>query len=181
LPFATSYIPTTSSTATRAADILNLTRAGNIPNIEANGIISVLCDADVLGDTGYNQWLWALYPSGSDHIGMLVVSGLYGYSKAVSTTESSILSFGPLSARTTYRLAQVASNSGHYAYKNGVQTGFKADTDSRITSSCNSSVSTVRIGSYNPTDIYGTTVFNGHISNVRVYDIALTAYEVSLA
>jgi hypothetical protein len=181
LPFATSYIPTTSSTATRAADILNFTRAGNIPNIETNGVISVLCDVDVLGDTGYNQWLWALYPSGSDHIGMLVVSGMYCYSSVTSTTESSSISGGAVSAKTPYRLAQVVSNAGHYTYKNGIQTGFKADTDGRITSTCNSSVSTVRIGSYDPTDIYGTTMFNGHISNFRVYDRALTAYEVSLA
>jgi hypothetical protein len=180
LSFATSYIPTTSSSVTRAADILNFTRAGNIPNIEANGIISVLCDIDILGSTGGNQWVWALYPSGSDYIG-IYFSGLYGVSAIASTTESSATYFGSVSAKTPYRLAQVASNSGHYSYKNGVQTGFKADTDGRITSTGNSSVSTVRIGSYNPTDIYGTTMFNGHISNFRVYDRALTAYEVSLA
>jgi hypothetical protein len=179
-PFATSYIPTTSSSVTRASDILNFTRSGNIPNIEANGIISVLCDIDVFGTTGNNQWVWALYVSSSDHIG-LTFSTASGSAHVWSSTEGSALAFVGISPRTTYRIAQVASNAGHYVYKNGVQVGFKSDTDGRITQTCNSSFSTVRMGSYNPAETYGPNSFNGHISNFRVYDRALTAYEASLA
>jgi hypothetical protein len=178
--FATSYIPTTSNTVTRAVDILNFTRTGNIPNIETNGVISVLCDVDSFGVTGGDQWVWGLYISGWNHIG-LVFSTQGGKSTLSSETESSDIGFSSVSARTTYRVAQVVSNAGHYIYKNGVQTGFKADTDGRITQTCNSSFPTVRIGSYNPTETYALNSFNGHISNFRVYDRALTAYEVSLA
>jgi hypothetical protein len=181
LPFATSYIPTAASSVTRASDILNVTRAGNIPNVEANGVISVLCDVDVFGNIGNNQWVWALYPSGTDNIG-LVLSSNTGVcvSRIASVTDDESITLGAVPARTVYRIGQVASNAGHFVYKNGVQVGFKADTDSRITSTCNSSVSTIRIGSYNPTDV-STYALNGHISNFRVYDRALTAYEVSLA
>jgi hypothetical protein len=77
-------------------------------------------------------------------------------------------------------MAQVISNAGNYGYMNGIKTGFKADIDGRITSTCNSSISVVRIGSHTPMD-NGSHSFNGHISNFRVYDRALTAYEVSLA
>jgi hypothetical protein len=179
LPFATSYIPTTGSTVTRASDILNVTRAGNIPNVEANGVISVLCDIDVLGDTGTTEWIWGLYPSSTDYIGMCT-SGMVGYSRVASATENADIVIGTTTARTTYRIAQVISNAGNYGYMNGIQTGFKADADGRITSTCNSSIPVVRIGAHTPTD-NGLHSFNGHISNFRVYDRALTAYEVSLA
>jgi hypothetical protein len=181
LSFATSYIPTTNSTVTRAVDFLNIDRAGNIPNVEANGSISVVCDIDIFGETGNNQWVWALYSSYNDSIGMLFQTLSSGYSSANSKIGGESVTFGSVSSKTTYRIAQVVSNAGHYAYKNGIQTDFKADNDSRITSTCNSSVSTVRIGSYTPTNADSSYVFHGHISNFRVYDRALTAYEVSFA
>jgi hypothetical protein len=103
-------------------------------------------------------------------------------SQIISTADDESIGVNlSLPPRTTYRVAQVASNAGHYLYKNGVQIGFKADADNRRTSTCNRSFSTVRIGSYNPPETYGPNSFNGHISNFRVYDRALTAYEALLA
>jgi hypothetical protein len=177
--FTTSYIPTVASAVTRTADILNFTQAGNIPNIGVNGAISVLCDIDVFGDYGGNQWAWAMYPSGTDHIGLVFMT-TGGYSSIASNVADISASFNAALPRTRYRVAQVASNAGHYVYENGIQVGFAANTHNILTSTCNSSCSTVRIGSYTSTDtVYHT--FNGHISNFRVYDRALTAYEALLA
>jgi hypothetical protein len=181
LSFATTYIPTVNSTVTRAADILNFTKSDNIPNIEANGIISVVCDLNAMGDTGNNQWVWAIYNANNDHIG-LVCSDAYITSHIASTTDDETIHISMQSSpRITRRIAQVVSNAGNYVYKDGVQVAFKADTDGRITATCNSSFSTVRIGSYTPTVTFTPNSFHGHISNFRVYDRALTAYEVSLA
>jgi hypothetical protein len=181
LSFATTYIPTVNSTVTRAADILNFTKSDNIPNIEANGIISVVCDLNAMGDTGNNQWVWAIYNANNDHIGLVCSDG-YIASHITSTTDDETVPISMQSSpKITRRIAQVGSNAGHYVYKDGVKIGSKADADKRITSSGNSSFSTVRIGSYIPTATYASNSFHGHISNFRVYDRALTVYEVALA
>jgi hypothetical protein len=178
--FATSYIPTTNSSANRSADVLNVPRAGNFPNIEANGVISILCDIDVFGDTDNNLWIWAFYNTSQDNIG-LAVSRMTCFSHATSVNDDTTTPIGAVSPRTTYRVVQVISNAGNYGYLNGIQTGFKADTDGRITTACNSIMSSIRIGSYNSGDTYAPNAFHGHISNFRVYDRALTADEVSIA
>jgi hypothetical protein len=151
-----------------------------MPNIGVNGAISVLCDLDVFGDTGNNQWVWALYPANNDHIGLVFRTATCSASIASNAADISVI-FNAALPRITYRVAQVASNAGHYVYENGTKVGFTANTYNILTSTCNYSVPTVRIGSYQPTQIYAPNSFNGHISNFRVYDRALTAYEVSLA
>ncbi|RMH12601.1 MAG: hypothetical protein D6698_15135, partial [Gammaproteobacteria bacterium] len=56
LPFASSYIPTTATAVTRAADVLELPVAGNLPWANGSRSMSIMMDADALGDTGSALW-----------------------------------------------------------------------------------------------------------------------------
>jgi hypothetical protein len=185
LPFATSYIPTVSSTVTRAADILNVDRAGNLPNIQQNGTISVVCDVDVLGKTNDSyQVICGLYMSYYDFIWLCFDQYLSIISRIDNTSVLSIATSPTsiLPINTTGRVAQVISVSNNtlsnFAYLNGVKITSNIAAANTITMTGNSQPS-FRIGatSYNIT----TNLLYGHISNFRVYDRALTAYEVSLA
>jgi hypothetical protein len=180
-PFATSYIPTVASAATRIPDILNVDSAGNTPNVEANGAVSVLFDIDMFGgiDDIY-QWVWGLVVPPQDFIALAISTSLQPISLAVSPTDECIVYMSStIVPRNRHRIAQVISNAGHYTYQNGVQVGFTADTDSSITAACNSAT-TIRIGSASD-DADPSLAFYGHISNFRVFEGALTSSEIYLA
>jgi hypothetical protein len=181
LPFASSYIQTVDSTVTRSADVLNVTRAGNVPNVEVNGEISAVFDIDTHGTSGGNQWVWGLYSASNNNVGFYLSPALKLQSTANSATDANSATGGLAVAKTTARIAQTINNTSNIVYKDGAFVASDVDTDNRITDTQNSALSTLRIGSYNPSNVVSITMFFGHISNFRIYDRPLTAQEVALA
>lgn len=172
LPFATSYIPTTTAAVTRAKDNLTVPALGNYGRgISAKTIV---IDADVLGHST------ALYQYGITIGG--VTYNLISISHGDQANRSAFfygavnyLTTSPITANTKYRFCASISG-GATSTINAYTNGVKISTNSQTIATDGT-----------PTNIYigqGTTGYSnlyGHISNIRVYDKELTATEVALA
>jgi hypothetical protein len=180
LSFATSYIPTTTGTATRSTDLLNVTREGNMPNIEVDGVVSISTDFNSFGNTTSNQWMWGLYSSASNNIGAYVSPTGTVNSNAVSIADNNSTGTTNNIKNIVQRCTQTIDNNLHTLYINGTYKSSDAGTDKRITQTQNNAYSTIRLGSYDPTVSIQGYQFFGHISNFRIWDRALTALEVTL-
>lgn len=179
LPFASSYIPTTSSTVTRATDNLTITSIGN-----SNGVTNrfseetLLFDFATLGGSensyktvfefnGQSTAYRAFYNTSASSMGLQ-----YG----TDTVHGSQLGVGvaPLNVMTRYALSHDTLGVTK-SYMNGVfkQSGSSGTSNSSVPSTA------IIIGS-NVSNDAGSKSY-GHYSNFRIYDRAFTAYEVSLA
>jgi hypothetical protein len=172
LPFPTSYIPTTSATVTRAADSLTVDSIGN-----SNGITNRFSEETLLFDfatlggsqnaflqafafdgdgTAYRAFYKTSDPSMTLQYGADKVSGSQLYIKPAN-----------LNVMTRYALSHDAAGNTK-AYMNGALIATGNSGNGNITTPSTS----ITIG--------GGGTF-GHYSNFRIYDRALTAYEVALA
>ncbi|RME56198.1 hypothetical protein D6779_10970, partial [Candidatus Parcubacteria bacterium] len=171
LPFATSYIPTTTTTVTRAADALELSVAGNLLWANGSRSMSIMMDADALGDAGSAYWQRLLTTDQSLFIRR-------GNADAGLTT---FAGNGPLYATTP----SIVDGAAH-------RIGLIVDAAAGLTSSWVDGVqaasgvmgvnakpveSRLIIGS----GINGNQSWFGHIRNFRIYDRALTDAEIAAA
>lgn len=170
LPFATSYIPTTSTTVTRSADILSVTPTYNFPLNEG----SIAVDFDTLGVSTTDQRI-VQYHTGNTNATSFHL-GLNGGNNAwEGYTDGSVTTFGTtiLAPNTKYRLCSTGSKTSlQKRYKDGVLFHVAVSTYWQTTLK-----STLSIGS-----IAGASAFlYGHITNIRMWDKALSSAEVALA
>lgn len=176
-PFASSYIPTTSSAVTRSADVLQVTRENNFPNAENNEEgYSVAFAYDSLGYST-TQYLWSLRIDGQNYVqGYLSASnnslGNYIAKDGVMVSNTTI----PVTPLGSNKVVQTQSNTFLKQYINGTL----ADTDVNTLGALGGGVNSL-------TNIFvggriGLTAYNlfGHISDFKVYDIELTPVEVAL-
>jgi len=159
LPFATSYIPTVDSSVTRASDNCSVDYVGNVPDVQEE--ISVVLDWDTYGDAGDTckgllgtnlDWKFISYGWGND---------LYVFGTFLEYTS------GYLVGRLLLSLKQ--NNLAVYNNGNLVNSFNNVGATS-------SQASTFNIGSYN-----GVHYLFGHLSNIKVYDRALSPTEAKLA
>ena len=160
LNFATSYIPTAATAATRLADVLSID-SDNIPAPTADYTVSA--KVDVLGETGGNQVLY------------FVVGESFRAIKAVNFSNTQLLHAGGalnVAAGTvgeSHKIAATVDHSGNLMtlYRDEVSAtgspGIPTGTKTSIT-----------IGSEGA----GAHLY-GHISDFRIYDVALTAEQVA--
>jgi hypothetical protein len=166
LPFATSYIPTTTIATTRAKDILYVDYMGNIaaPNMDE---FTCIVDVSLLGKTGSAQQVFQPTEDGR----LLLFNGdnvRYAYYANIYNTTS------PIDAEdNTVRVAITRdSNNVCNFYMDGVLYG-TAPGGTILTPT----YSKIYIGC----DQAENSQLCGHISNFRMYDRALNALEISMA
>jgi hypothetical protein len=169
LSFATSYIPTTSSSVTRGADVLKVTGIGNIGlGYNAKSIVvdsqalGVVTDSRIFDIDNFNYNMMRYEATNR-------IQAFYDGGGISSTTNIN------LKHRFAYVIGSdnIVSNS-ITLYVDGVAAASKSNA---VFSANTGTPTSIRIG----IATYGGESCFAYISNFRVYDRALTAYEVSLA
>lgn len=167
LPFASSYIPTTTSTVTRSADVLQVTRENNFPNAENNAQgYSIVYKYDTFGTAAGTRILWSLYTSSNNYVHATL--GTNTIANSISNyigANSNITSITNLDSR---KVVQTQNNNSLKQYINGLLADNDVNTTGKLSETGNS-LTNLTIGS-----------FYGHISNFKVYDFELTPVEVAL-
>jgi len=167
LPFASSYIPTTTAAVTRAADSLSIGAYGNKP-MRTNSMTYV-CDADLIGnDPTTNQYVFNVVGGNQDSIHIettLAVSSYWGGNWNHGNPND-------ISPTQTNRLALISDGSVFHTAINGT-----ANNSSMSIGGGSVTESTIIIGASGATNgkLYG------HIRNFRIYDRALTPEEIAMA
>lgn len=172
LPFATSYIPTTSTTVTRAVDKLTVTASGHV-GLHSN-TISLMADFDSFGVVGAGHYPKSIYIANTigGYASVQLLTGNNGalqsylYRNPVGSAAFNI------NTNTKYRHSAVMQNTSGSFYVNGTLV------ESKNTYTTNSyKLEQIWVGSE-----FGNNHFHyGHITNIRIWDNALTAQEVALA
>lgn len=168
LPFATSYIPTTSIALTRAADRLSLSFAGNIlPNMLDSTIIF---DIDTFANNNsITQAAWASY---GENYRMLVLTHITKGTYIANGASGDTIFSSPMIAGIVNRFVSIN--------RAGITTGFKDGTlgtpTPLTTNKTGGTPVEIRLGNWN----YSFPLY-GHIRNFRIYDKALTDSEIGAA
>ncbi|WP_277657239.1 LamG domain-containing protein [Seleniivibrio woodruffii] len=161
MPFATSYIQTTTTSVTRAGNGLSVLQSDNFPSFSGN--LSVCVDLSNLAKHSANQEI--LRDSSGFRL-YYATEGLIAFAFGNKQITSAVLP-GVFSGRIT----AVKSLTMLYLYINGLLVASTAIGTLAVNQT------TMQIGSASGTSNY----FYGTISNLRIYDRALTAEEVRLA
>jgi len=164
LPFASSYIPTTTAAVTRAADILDLPISGNMTSMQNVSVI-VDCDFYTINGLQYN----GIMDSGT----LTVLNRFVLHTLTDGTFQNyagTSLYGGSLVPNQTTRIA-VSNGVNKNSYQDGSTVATLVNTSQSIITN------KITIGRF--TD--NTFPMYGHIRNFRIYDKALTAVEISVA
>jgi Concanavalin A-like lectin/glucanases superfamily len=167
LPFASSYIPTTDSAVTRAADIVSLSGSDNIPSLNSDH--TVMFSVDTIGVNNIKQPIFAAYGDDNFNRSMFFWDG----DETTVLNYVSGTNFGIKVPHQTQvnHIASSYSKSGDivgYANGIGVVSNNVPYTDAATVAT------TVYIGKE-----LGSAYLYGHISDFRTYDFVLNADEIS--
>ena len=169
-PFATSYIPTTTASATRNPDICYVTYESNAPNILAGNRFSMACDFKLLGANlpVYDRRILGneYYDPKNNFFILRDTSNLY-YKRIVGKLISNI------NALSTYRIiVTMDSNESIKVYLNGVKE--KEFTQNLTATFITATKIAIGCREDNVEQLYG------HISNVKIWDFVLSEQEVEI-
>ena len=163
LPFASSYIPTTTTAVTRSAEDCSVVYDGNIPYITDDCTIVADVKAKSLDSLG-------LIVATTDAYRFLTINDSGSISGATSNGATGVIYDSP-KIDTDYRFVYAYNKRQMFLYVDGVLV----DTDLSPTDPV-SLPDKIGIGSGQP-----NSELNGHIKNIKIYDKTLTAEEARLA
>lgn len=178
LPFATSYIATTTAPVTKTADVCFIDNIDNVPNTNLEAVkMSCLVDFTSLGvwlaqmllsQTGSTANYWYIREYSTD-------TRLSSISEAGNVSTSRTAGATDYDYSTPRRFGWTINDKTHKIYDDGVEVDSVTRNTDLMTDSLLSEK--LYIGSYSGAgaDHYG------HIKNIRIYDFVLTATEVGLA
>ncbi len=162
LPFSSSYIDTVAAAVTRTADNLDVSPEENVP--ETNAPQTWFFDADFFGNNGGNQFLYLILGETAGR--NMLFSHASGFPTASFGTPPAN---GPstLDVNIKHRMGgRRKSTSEVTLWVKGVRIAISISTNDTT-----GTPTTLAIGD----NLYG------HISNLRVYDRALTDFEMAVA
>ncbi|MBT8448838.1 MAG: hypothetical protein KJO69_04065 [Gammaproteobacteria bacterium] len=180
LPFASSYIPTTTTEVTRSADVLYADNIDNVPNVNlANPNMSVSIDYDSFGNmTSLSQILVGQYQASTNYwylrkystdtrIGVTAkADGVISYSEVTGETDKT---------NVNRRATATFGNENVSIYEDGVL----ALSESTLASPFANPSSTTKL--YIGSLIGSSNYLYGHVSNLRIWDTELSQQEATLA
>ncbi len=173
LSFPTSYIPTDGAAVTRTADNLDVTFAKNFPATGDDFTILLNVDAHKLLGTGAATNQHALNISGMTLLFIRADDSGAGGGIMFAASSTAPLSVGDaLTARIPGRIGGRSSNGNQRVFLDGVAQGSEIPWTAAPTGTATS----IAIG-----DRAGGQALFGHISNLRIYDRALSDFEMSVA
>jgi len=164
LPFASSYIPTTTAAVTRAADKLSISASGNL--LPINSAFTILADADYKGEAG------VAFPLNAVQLFENTGNFRYFISTGNAHIAGTVAGGNNPAINTVARLGAGSDLATVKTFLDGVVVG--SATAVNTASASNLSLS---IGS----DYNGNYPMYGHIRNFRIYDQALTSVEIAAA
>jgi len=170
LPFASSYIPTTTAPVTRAVDHLAIVLAGNRPGYADD--YTFVVDYDKLGNPSLGDSSRLITPDFASQASVFHTgngNNLSTYYNFYHTTTSS--TFIP---HVTHRVVVRVRGKNVSIWRNGVVEYSESPIDTSITQQGGS---TIYIGA----DRLGIQPLYGHIRSLRIYDRALTDVEIMAA
>lgn len=166
LPFASSYIPTTTTAVTRTADSASISSTGNF--FETQGSIAVL--ADVIGDLGADQSIISvndgsavdryLINRSSDKIRTQVID--------TSVSQADYSDASDMTVNQQFSIAHTFKANDFETFKDGVSIG--TDTAGTVPAG----LTDIDLGQDNA----GANQMYGHLKNLRIYANVLTADQV---
>ncbi len=169
LPFATSPIETTGAPVTRSADTLNLTIAGNI-GLQADAG-TILCDVDVLGFIGGSTLQAAFTVRGETSRRIFAANGFAANVPTVNWGPSDI-NGDVLTIGVTSRLGAVHDGAGESSiWQDGIEKSSVSGED--VSDSLGTDID---IGFFS-----ASSHLFGHITNIRIYNRALSDREMAVA
>ncbi|WP_415238201.1 phage head spike fiber domain-containing protein, partial [Seleniivibrio woodruffii] len=167
MPFATSYIPTTTASLSRAADVCSFPISDNMVKLQQSSGHTFMADVRLEGRFASMDQI-AL---GGDTTGTRHALGFYSLAMFSHNAKGGGLNIiGDIDMLLKRRYGVVYNGSASHMYIDGL---FKGSVSSASTSE---NTSVMLIGSAS-----GGRYLFGTISNLRIYDRALTAEEVRLA
>ncbi len=170
LSLVTSGIPTTTVAVTRSADSLSLTIAGNI-GLQADAG-TILCDVDVLGYMGASTLQVAVAVAGETNRRIISVNGFDSDKVNAGWGDLSVNKLPAMTVGEVERLGVRHEGSGAIGlWRDGVEVA--TTTGSDVSDPLGSSI---QIGQN-----VGSFPLFGHISNVRIYNRALSDREMAVA
>jgi len=166
LPFASSYIPTTSAAVNRAGNNMRIGLYGN--RLPATEDMTILVDFDAPVINNANRSAHVLdFGVGENHL-LMRLSSTFGNS-TVFWGNGNATSAGVMLDDVVQRFG-VVHNAGTFTpFVDGVLKTSKASIATTGTAT------SIKLGGWSVTDLYG------HISNFRIYDKALTDTEMGAA
>jgi len=165
LPFASSYIPTTTTAVTRGGELCNVTHTGN--NSDKNGDITLLVDFDMFSDM--TQIVYNVTNVANNRLsyesGLLVAR--YGSNSLNNYTAV------PVEDVKTGIRAGLRLDAEQLSW---LYNGVVSTSPTTVGLDATGDATNISLGSAN-----GSSSMYGHIKNFRIYDTALTPTEVALA
>lgn len=164
LPFASSYIPTTTAAVTRAADVVSAAAANNTPLLNDDN--SIVFSVSTIGSNAINQ-------------NVVNVVATDNFSRSIAywqSDETSLLNYISGTNADIVVGSQLNTNYIASVYSSGSLIGY-ADGDEKINSPIAYEDDPVGSIVYFGSESGNKQLF-GHIKDLRIYDFALNAAEV---
>jgi hypothetical protein len=168
LPMATTYIPTTTASVTRNADVLTFPNAGNVSDTQGTVLMTVIPAFDIPNSVVVGYGYSFLVDFGNNNGQIFLHNG--GLRREDGTSAVVTPAWTPLK-NITYKIGSRYGSVGQRNWLNGT-----AGTNGAFDGSINSGTN-MKIGGYGVSSDYN---WGGNIKNVKIYKKVLSDAKITL-